>query len=131
MCHLVQRGKLVTAAFQRFPLFFQSSHQLSETFDTRAMRTANPLRMFLTPKVFLCVHSFIRVLSRFQLASFLRSRSHGSRCSSSLFTDGPSERHKVTVFLFRHSMSCKCNETHRGMTDDKRLGFCLDSYFSF
>lgn len=63
-------GKLVTAAFQRFPLFFQSSHQLSETFDTRAMRTANPLRMFLTPKVFLCVDSFIRVQSDFSLHRF-------------------------------------------------------------
>lgn len=57
--------------------------------------------------------------------------SHGSRCSSSLCTDGHSLRHKVTALHVQHSSSRKCNKACRRMAEDRwlRAYCCLFSAF--
>ena len=76
---------------------------------------SRPIENISIPRGFLCEESSILIA---WLISYQTDHppppppvvSHGSRCSSSLFTDGHFLRHKVTVFHVQHSMSCRYNK---------------------
>lgn len=99
------------------------SHQLSKPSESKAMRTADPLRTVQFSEDFsVKIHPFWS----YELSPIRYCRaSQGSRCIPSLFTDGHFLRHKVTEFRVKHSTSRKYNKACWRMAEDRWLrGYC-------
>lgn len=62
-CYLCHLGENSPQPTKRVPLLHQMSPPLSRTSDSKAMRTAKPLRTFLSPKGLVCVDPSIHIQS--------------------------------------------------------------------
>ncbi len=122
-CHLSPVGDtscLSASGPQRFSLSLQKSPTVQNLW-LQGHENCKPNESSLISRGFLCEDSSILILwvIFYQIRSC--TVSHGSGCSSGLFTDVHFLRHKVTELRVQHSTSCKYNKTRWRMAEDRWL----------